>query len=50
VHERVMSRYFGRSTIFLGRRKAAPPSGSALAFVHTVRALLGPAKRRPSAR
>jgi len=50
VHERVMSRYFGRSTIFLGRRKAAPQSASALAFVQTVRALLGPAKRRPSAR
>jgi DNA-binding transcriptional LysR family regulator len=42
LHERVMSHYFGRSTIFLGRRKGAPQTESALAFVQTVRLLLSP--------
>jgi DNA-binding transcriptional LysR family regulator len=50
LHERVMSRYFGRATIFLGRRKSAPQSASALAFVQTVRTLLSPGKSRAGGR
>jgi hypothetical protein len=40
LHERVMSRYFGRSTIFLGCRKGAPQSAAARAFVQTLKTLL----------
>jgi DNA-binding transcriptional LysR family regulator len=48
LHERVMSRYFGRSTIYLGRRKGAPESEAARAFVQTVKDLLNPGvHRRP---
>jgi DNA-binding transcriptional LysR family regulator len=50
LHERVMSRYFGRSTMFLGRRKGDPQSGSALAFVQTVMTLLSPRKPRAPVR
>ena len=46
LHERVMSRYFGRSTIYLGRRKGAPESAAARAFVQTVKDLLNPGERR----
>jgi DNA-binding transcriptional LysR family regulator len=39
-HERRMSRYFGRATTYVIRRKGAPESEAARAFTDTVRTLL----------
>ncbi len=46
LHERVMSDYFGRATIYLVRRKGAPQTQAALTFADTVDRLLN--KARPA--
>jgi hypothetical protein len=37
LHERVMSRYFGRTTIYQVRRKGVPPFQSVTAFMDIVK-------------
>ena len=42
LHERSMSRYFGRETVYLLWRKGVMPSDAARGFAETVKTMLGP--------
>src|SRR5262249_20289637 len=45
LHERSMSRYFGRPVIYLVRRKGVPETAASRAFAETVKSRLNPHAR-----